>query len=163
MRTLFLDFGSKTGRKYVGESYGVHERILVADSTGNLIRSIGTPRGYSFDHSEWVTDRISSNIVATLTNINGAHDQIVLVNAADSSVITLVEGGELWHPSLWVKKKAPSVTIKSSSSQTVLSSSSEEGAGSFQDSTLLESSSSEESLADDEIEFELDSDSAGIY
>lgn len=163
MRTLFLDFGSKTGRKFVGESYGVHERILVADSTGNLIWSIGAPQGYSFDHSEWVTDGISSNIVATLTNINGAHDQIVLVNAADSSIVALVEGDELWHPSLWVKKKAPSVTIKSSSSQAVLSSSSESENGSSQDSTLLKSSSSEESSASDEIEFELDPDSAGIY
>ncbi|WP_304038999.1 TIGR02171 family protein [Fibrobacter succinogenes] len=36
-RTLFLDFGGKTGAKFVGQSYRTHERLLVVDAKGNLI------------------------------------------------------------------------------------------------------------------------------
>ena len=103
-RTAFLDFGGKPGKKFVGETYGTHERILIADSNGKLVQSIKAPAGYAFDHAEWVKN--GSLLVATLTNANGAHSKIVLVNPSDSSVTDLVEGEELWHPSLWVKKRA---------------------------------------------------------
>ena len=103
-RTAFLDFAGKPGKKFVGSIYATHERIFIADSTGTLIQSIKAPNGYTFDHTEWATDGFKSNIVATLTNLNGAHTKIVLVNPEDSSVTDLAEGDELWHPSLWVKK-----------------------------------------------------------
>lgn len=110
-RTLFLDFGDKVGQTFVGQNYGVHERILIADSTGKLIGSVGAPKGYSFDHSEWAlggyhklrTDK-QNLIVATLANNNGAHSKIVLVNLLDSTVTDLVEGEEIWHPTFWVEK-----------------------------------------------------------
>ena len=98
-RTLFLDFGGKTGREFVGENYGTHERLLVANAQGALIQSVAAPSGYSFDHSEWTSN--GNLVVATLTNVNGAHQKIVLVNMTDSSVTELMEGDELWHPSLW--------------------------------------------------------------
>lgn len=102
-RTLFLDFGGKTGRTFVGQNYGTHERLLIADSSGDLIQSVGAPSGFSFDHSEWASG--SENlVVASLSNGNGAHQKIVLVNLLDSSVTELVEGDEVWHPSFWVKK-----------------------------------------------------------
>ena len=104
-RTLFLDFGGKTGREFVGEEYGTHERLLVVDSTGALVQSAPAPRGYSFDHSEWASgDR--NLVVATLTNAGGAHSKVVLLNLTDSSVTELLEGDELWHPSLWIKPVA---------------------------------------------------------
>lgn len=103
-RTAFLDFGGKPGRAFAGENYATHERILIADSSGTLTQSIKAPAGYTFDHSEWASDGIRSNIVATLSNMNGAHTKIVLVNPADSSVTELAESEELWHPALWVKK-----------------------------------------------------------
>lgn len=106
-RTLFLDFGGKTGQEYVGKKYTVHEYILIADSTGNLIQSFAAPSGYSFDHTEWATGYGESNIVATLSNINGAHEKITLVNLNDTTSINLVESTELWHPCLWVKKTDP--------------------------------------------------------
>ena len=99
-RTLFLDFGGNAGREFSGAEYGVHERLLVADSTGNLVGSIPAPEGYSFDHAEWVS---SSLAVATLANADGAHSRIVFVNVADSSVTGILEGEELWHPCVWVK------------------------------------------------------------
>lgn len=105
-RTLFLDFGGKKGQKFVGKSYATHERIFVADSNGKLIQSISSPSGYTFDHTEWATDGNTSNIVATLTNANGAHTKIVLASPKDSSIVELVEGEELWHPNLWVERKA---------------------------------------------------------
>ena len=100
-RTLFLDFGGKAGRTFVGKDYGTHERMLVVDSTGALIQSVAAPAGYSFDHSEWVVGR--NLAVATLLNAGGAHQKVVLVDFGDSSVVDLVEGDELWHPSLWAR------------------------------------------------------------
>jgi uncharacterized protein (TIGR02171 family) len=104
-RTSFLDFGGKTGRKFANENYSTHQRILIADSTGKLIQTIKAPSGYTFDHSEWATNGKTSNLVATLANVNGAHTKIVLVNPTDSSVTEQVESEELWHPTLWIMKK----------------------------------------------------------
>ena len=101
-RTLFLDFGGKAGRKYVGEDYGTHERLLVVDSTGKLIQSVAAPAGYSFDHSEWISGQNLS--VVSLVNAGGAHQKIALVNFTDGSITELLDGDELWHPSLWVKE-----------------------------------------------------------
>lgn len=99
-QVLFLDFGGATGRKFAKEKYGVHERLLVADSSGNLIRAIPAPEGYTFDHSEWA-DR-ENWAVASLVNSNGEHTKLVLVNIVDSSIVELAEGDEIWHPNLWV-------------------------------------------------------------
>jgi uncharacterized protein (TIGR02171 family) len=107
-RTAFLDFSGEPGEDFVGESYTTHERIFIADSTGKLIQSIKSPKSYTFDHSEWASNGETSNIVATLTNINGAHTKIVLANPSDSSILELAEGVELWHPCLWVERKTQS-------------------------------------------------------
>ena len=103
-RTAFLDFGGTTGRKFANENYSTHQRILIADHSGKLIQTIKAPNGYTFDHSEWATNGKTSNLVATLVNANGAHSKIALVSPKDSSVTELVEGDEIWHPNLWVKK-----------------------------------------------------------
>ena len=105
-QTLFLDFGGKTGREFANAKYGVHERLLVADSSGKLVRAIPAPKGYTFDHSEW--GGRENWAVASLVNVNGEHTKLVLVNVLDSSVIELAEGDELWHPNLWVM---PQVSI----------------------------------------------------
>lgn len=99
-KTLFLDFGGKTGREFVGESYGTHERALIADSTGNLIASVAAPEGYSFDHTEWVLAS-DSLFVATLVDVNGGHKKIVLVNSNSGEILPLIEGTEVWHPAFW--------------------------------------------------------------
>ncbi|MCQ2062755.1 MAG: TIGR02171 family protein [Fibrobacter sp.] len=102
-KTMFLDFGSKTGKDFVGSSYAAHERLFVADSVGNLIRSLAAPNPYTFDHVEWAMH--GENLaVATLTNMNGAHTKIVLIDFSDSSVTDLAEGDEIWHPSMWNQK-----------------------------------------------------------
>lgn len=98
-RTLFLDFRGKMGQKFVGAKYNTHERLLVADSAGKLVQSVSAPKGYEFDHTEWTNSQ--NLVVATLTNVNGAHEKIVLVNLRDSSITNLVTGDELWHPCLW--------------------------------------------------------------
>lgn len=99
-RTLFLDFGGNTGREFAGVNYGTHEMLLIADSTGLLEQAVPAPIGMSFDHTEWVGKNL---VIATLTNVDGAHSKIVLLNTADSAMIVLAEGDELWHPSMWVK------------------------------------------------------------
>ncbi|MBO4828002.1 MAG: TIGR02171 family protein [Fibrobacter sp.] len=105
-RVAFLDFGGNIGRKFANENYSTHQRLLVADSMGKLIKSIKAASGYTFDHSEWVSGSENSNIVATLANVNGAHSKIVLASLDDESIVELAEGEELWHPTLWVKRKA---------------------------------------------------------
>ncbi|MBR6123990.1 TIGR02171 family protein [Candidatus Saccharibacteria bacterium] len=103
-RTAFLDFAGKPGKKFAGEDYSTHERVFIADSNGKLIQSIKAPSGYTFDHTEWATNGERSIIVATLTNVNGAHTKIALVDPADNSITEIAEGDELWHPNLWIKK-----------------------------------------------------------
>lgn len=102
---LFLDFGGKTGRDFVGESYRVHERVLIADSTGKLIKSVASPAGYSFDHTEWIANS-DSIFVATLVDANGNHRKVVLVNANTGDVLPLVEGEDLYHPVLWAENRS---------------------------------------------------------
>ncbi|ACX74811.1 hypothetical protein Fisuc_1208 [Fibrobacter succinogenes subsp. succinogenes S85] len=102
-QTLFLDFGGSTGRAFASDKYGVHERLLVADSSGKMVRAIPAPKGFSFDHSEWVNrDNLA---VVSLVNVQGEHAKLALVNVLDSSVTELVEGGDLWHPNMWVMPK----------------------------------------------------------
>lgn len=103
-RTLFLDFGSAAGRNFAGKKYATHERLLVADSSGKLVRAIPAPDGYTFDHSEWA-DREDLAVV-TIVNSAGAHRKIALVDVGDSSIVDLVEGEELWHPCLWAMSKS---------------------------------------------------------
>ena len=102
---LFLDFGGKTGRDFVGESYRVHERVLVADSAGKLVTAIAPPKGYTFDHTEWIAGS-DSIFVATLVDANGNHRKIVLVNVNSGDVLPLVEGEDLLHPALWTGKRS---------------------------------------------------------
>ena len=102
-RTLFLDFASETGQKFAKKKYGEHERLFIADSTGKLIHSVASPKKFSFDHTEWVSGA-SNLVVATLTNTNGAHTKVVLVDLSDTSIVELVEGEEVWHPGMWIEK-----------------------------------------------------------
>ncbi|MCL4101554.1 TIGR02171 family lipoprotein [Fibrobacter sp. HC4] len=106
-RTLFLDFGGKTGADFVGEKYRTHQRLLIADESGKLVQSVAAPENYTFDHSEWALRNNWSDkenfAVATLTDLEGSHVRIALINLADSSVVELIEGDDLWHPSLWIK------------------------------------------------------------
>ena len=166
-RTAFLDFGGKTGRDFAGTSYATHQRILIADSNGKLIQTLEAPSGYTFDHTEWATNGAKSIIAATLTNVNGAHTKIVLVDPDDNSVTELAEGEELWHPNLWIKKKRiiqPSITPTSKSSSSSLQNASSPSED-FSSSSSTESSSPEssESVSEPEQPFVLDLDSAGIY
>ena len=109
-RTLFLDFGSSTGRKFAGGRYATHERLFVTDSLGKLIQSFRAPAGYTFDHTEWAGNL--NLAVATLVNTNGSHRKIVLLDLQDSSFTELAEGDELWHPNMWVYSE-PLVTDSS--------------------------------------------------
>lgn len=115
-RTMFLDFGDGPGVEFAKIEYGIHEQILVADSTGKLVQMIPVSGDYSFDHTEWVNTTASTQknhwVVASLTNVDGAHRQIALVDLSDSSVVPVVDGGELWHPSLWIKPLASSESLQ---------------------------------------------------
>ena len=99
-RTVFLDFGEKSGDNFVGEKYRAHEYILVADSTGKLIQSVKAPDGYTFDHVEWASK--TNLVVGTLVSVSGNHSAISLTDLRDSSTLVLAESEELWHPCLWV-------------------------------------------------------------
>lgn len=181
-RTLFLDFAGKTGAEFVGKKYSVHGMLLIADSTGKLVQSIKSPKGYSFDHTEWVADK--NLAVATLANANGAHQKIALVDVASNKIMELAEGEELWHPCLWVKQKkkvtqgsSSSESIESSSSSVIaerISSSELAGTSSETSSSSEESSSSEASKSSSSskslttsssvaVPIILDLDSAGMY
>lgn len=119
-RTAFLDFGGKTGREFVGQSYSTHQRLLIADSSGNLIQSISAWPSHTFDHTEWATNGKNSNIVATLVNSDGEHQFIALVSVKDSAVIPIVQGTEIWHPCIWLPQASPENILDSSSVSEIL-------------------------------------------
>lgn len=104
-RTLFLDFAPQIGRNAVGFEYRTHEIAFTADSNGNLVQGIVAPKPYTFDHTEWVydvTQREKGGVaVATLTNADGAHPKIVLLDFLTNTVTEIVEGEDLWHPAMW--------------------------------------------------------------
>lgn len=109
-RTAFLDFAGDEGVAYLKHSYRAHEQLFVADSLGRLVNSVKSPSGYTFDHTEWVHGFVVSKkrrqndfVVATLTNVNGAHTKVALVDVANGDVVDLLEGEELWHPSMWIR------------------------------------------------------------
>lgn len=99
-QTLFLDFASRTGTEFVGSSYGVHEVALVADSVGKLLRYVRAPEGYAFDHTEWIQGT-NHMFVSALTDANGRHARVVMVDSYNGKTVALLEGEELWHPALW--------------------------------------------------------------
>ncbi len=137
--------------------------LLVADSSGKLVQGVRAPAGFVFDHSEWATGFVNQNLVATLTNVDGAHTKIVLVHLADSSVTNLVDGEKLRHPCLWIQGKTNAPSSSSASvERSEVSSSSEEIASNSSSSRNDEksSSSSSENLVE---KFVLDEDSAGFY
>ena len=102
-RTLFLDLGGTQGTEFVGKEYRPHEFIWVVDEYGKLLDAVTSPERKAFDHTEWVG--IEDYVVATmLDEVELLHSRIVLVNMRDSSIVDLVEGGEMWHPNLWVEK-----------------------------------------------------------
>ncbi|MBR4916536.1 MAG: TIGR02171 family protein [Fibrobacter sp.] len=102
--TLFLDFGNKTGRQFVGEDYETHEVVLFADSAGELVQSQKAPAGYTFDHTEW-TVGADSLVVASLVDMAGAHRKVVLLNAFTGNVLEALQGEELWHPAVWISAR----------------------------------------------------------
>lgn len=104
-RTLFLDFGGKPGRDFVGASYGTHERVLIADSLGNLVATVPAPAGYSFDHTEWISGS-DSVFIASLSDVNGSRRKIVLVKAYTGEMLPIVDGEDLWHPTLWAENRS---------------------------------------------------------
>lgn len=157
-RTLFLDFGGKTGRAFVGNSYQMHQQILVTDSNGILLQSIKSPLGYTFDHTEWVRGQNMS--VATLSNANGAHEKIVLVNMESSTLFDLVESEELYHPCFWAETSLPKTP--SSSSDNSQPTSSEQTHSSTELSSSSEARSSSENT-NPELFIDFDMDSAGVY
>lgn len=124
----FLDLGKSA-----------HEKILIADSAGQVVRSVRARSGFTFDHTEWASDGVSSNIVATLANTKGAHTKIVLVNMTTDEILDLVDGQELWHPNLWIKKKL----VLSSSSSVFSSSSTSSSSIAISSSSVVSSSSNE--------------------
>lgn len=107
-RSLFLDFGGKTGRDFTAVNYGVHGMLLVADKTGRLVQGIPAPRNYTFDHTEWATDN-SGYVVTSLMNSEGSHSKISLLDTSDSSFVNLLGSDDLWHPSLWARPEPKAV------------------------------------------------------
>jgi uncharacterized protein (TIGR02171 family) len=104
-RTLFLDFAPQIGKDAAGMDYRTHEIVFVADSTGRLIQGMVAPKPYTFDHTEWIYNvtpkTLGGAAIATLTNADGAHTKIVLIDFYANLVIEVVEGEDRWHPALW--------------------------------------------------------------
>lgn len=103
-RVLFLDFGGKTGRKFLDTTYGTHEALLVTNAMGSLYKGFLSPKGMTYDHTEWASER-SDIATFTFANNNGAHTLIAAQNTNNGFRLELVKGTELWHPYLWTEKK----------------------------------------------------------
>src|SRR5574344_2747815 len=101
-QTLFLDFVGKTGKDFAGKSYAVHEYLWLADSTGKIDKYIAAPKGKTWDHTEWSS--IEDVAVASVVNQLGMEESIYMINTNNSSILKLIEGSDMSHPSLWIEK-----------------------------------------------------------
>ena len=101
-QTLFLDFASKTGKEFSGTSYSVHEYLWLADSTGKIKKYIAAPKGKTWDHTEW--SNMEDIAAASVVNQLGMEESIYMINTNNSSILKLIEGSDIFHPSLWIEK-----------------------------------------------------------
>jgi uncharacterized protein (TIGR02171 family) len=101
-QVLFLDFGSgRDTSTLTGCVYYAHEYLFLGDFSGNVLHWYHVPQPfYSWDHTEWSTER--SHAVATVTTADGSHRSIMCINLDNSAVTSLCEGADLYHPCLWI-------------------------------------------------------------
>ncbi|MBK9577186.1 MAG: TIGR02171 family protein [Fibrobacterota bacterium] len=108
-RVMFLDFGSSAKSTVVGRPYGIHEIAFLADSSGNIERTIPAPEGkFQWDHLEWSNDPRWATAVPL--EPNGAYKEIHLLDLASGKSSLIASSDELWMPKLWVassQKKTP--------------------------------------------------------
>jgi len=100
-RLLFLDFGYPDSSTIVGRTYGIHEFLFFADSTGKIDQTIPAPTSYlSWDYPEWAS---SGNFaVAVSRNNEDAATAAWIINTYSKSTLQVLSGTEIGHPWLWV-------------------------------------------------------------
>ncbi len=100
-RVLFMDFGSNTVSGLTGTAYRIHEYLFVGSYSRAVHHWYRVPGGYdSWDHPDWSNH---PRCAVAAVSRNGVHPRVLLVDLADSAFLPLVEGEDLWHPSLWVQ------------------------------------------------------------
>lgn len=105
-RVLFLDFGYSGASTVVGRPYGIHEVAFVADSLGDIVKTLVAPEGKSqWDHLEW-SNRPRWAVGMALES-NSAYKEAHLLDLNSGTATPLVSGHEIWMPMLWVGSTAP--------------------------------------------------------
>lgn len=98
----FLDFGYSGKSTLTGNSYASHEYIFLMDpSTHRVIDTIRVPQPWkAWDHLEWSNH--PNFLVATVTDASEKHRATYIIRASDHATLKVVDGDEMWMPSLWV-------------------------------------------------------------
>jgi len=100
-RVLFLDFGYSGTSTVVGRPYGIHEVAFVADSLGDIVKTLVAPEGKSqWDHLEWSNRQRWA--VGMALGSDGAYKEVHLLDLNSGTATPVVRGAELWMPQLWV-------------------------------------------------------------
>lgn len=100
-RVLFLDFGYSGTSTVVGRPYGIHEVAFVADSLGDIVKTLVAPEGKSqWDHLEWSNRQRWA--VGMALGSDGAYKEVHLLDLNSGTATPVVRGAELWMPALWV-------------------------------------------------------------
>lgn len=103
---LGLDFGYSSKSSIVGRPYGIHEVAFRIGVDGKIKSHFVVPsEAVQWEDLEWTND--PDLAVATTLDASGLRGAVRLLDLEDGSSDVLVEGHDLWQPSLWIEAPNP--------------------------------------------------------
>jgi uncharacterized protein (TIGR02171 family) len=100
-RCLFEDFGASTGSTLVGNPYGVHQYLFMAEFSGIVDAWYKCPDGESaWDFPKW--SNMGQFAIACGTNASDEPHSVYLVDLTSSVYEKIAEGQDLENPFLWI-------------------------------------------------------------
>jgi len=103
---LGLDFGYSGTSTLVGRPYGIHEIAFRIGSDGKVRSFLEAPAGEaSFEDLEWTND--ARYAVASTLDGEGLRHRTWVLDLESRRTLPLLEGRDLWQPSLWIAPEEP--------------------------------------------------------
>jgi hypothetical protein len=103
-KVLFLDYGYSGISTVVGSSYNARQVLFVSDFTGKILTWFKCPAGtMEWNDPQWSNKERTA--VAVSVDNAGNRTCIYTIDMIDSVVTPIVQGEDLWQPSLWLDEE----------------------------------------------------------